>query len=415
MACAASASPNFRVVAIAVAMAAIFAAASSTAAPKKYDPGASDTEIKIGQTMPYSGPLSTQGTIGRTELAYFAMINEQGGVNGRKITLLSFDDAYSPPKTVEQVRRLVEQEGVLAIFDIVGTPTNAAVQRYLNDRKIPQLFAQTGGSRFDDHENFPWTLPIVPSYRAEGGIYGRYLAAAKPAAKVGVLHQDDDFGGDFFAGFKEGLGQRANAMVVQEVTYAVTDPTVDSQIISLQGSGADAFMDIAVPKVVAQSIRKAYDIGWRPVFFIPSLATSIPTVLKAAGFEKSIGVISGLYMKVPGDPEWAMEPGYQAYRAFMAKHYPSGDPDDAANVLGYSWAQALEAVLRKCGDDLTRANLMFQATHLQSLRLPMLLPGITLNTSATDYRPIKQFVLHRFDGKGWAPFGNVLEARAAHQ
>jgi branched-chain amino acid transport system substrate-binding protein len=404
---------RFRFFAITAMVAMILSANPSALAQKKYGPGVSDTEIKIGQTMPYSGPLSTAGTIGRAELAYFEMVNEHGGVNGRKITLISLDDGYNPAKTVEQVRKLVEQDHVLAIFDVVGTPTNAAIQRYLNDRKIPQLFAQSGGSRFDDPEHFPWTVPIATSYRDEGRLYGEYLLSKKPDAKVGVLHQDDDFGNDFFAGFKEGLGQRASVMVVRELTYAATDPTVDSQIVSLQSSGADAFLDATIAKFGAQAIRKAYDIGWKPIYFISNIATSIPAVLEPAGLNKSIGLISALYIKVPGDPRWASDPEYLAYLAFMKKYYPAGDPYDAFNAFGYAWAHALEYTIRKCGDDLTRKNLIFQVTHLHSVRVPMLLPGITFNTSPTDYRPVKQFVLHRFDGKQWVPITGIMQASAS--
>lgn len=383
-------------------------------AQKKYGPGVSDTEIKIGQTMPYSGPLSTAGTIGRAEQAYFKMINEHGGINGRKITLISVDDGYNPAKTIEQVRRLVEEDHVLAIFSVVGTPTNAAIQKYLNDQKVPQLFIISGGSRFSDPAHFPWTLPFTPSYYAEGAVYGRYLVSVKPEAKVGVLHQDDDFGNDFFAGFKEGLGERASVMVVRELTYAATDPTVDSQIVSLQSSGANAFLDATIAKFGAQAIRKAYDIGWRPLYFISGIASSIPSVLKPAGLRKSVGVISALYTKVPGDPQWENDPEYHAYQAFMRRYYPAGDPGDVANVFGYAWAHALKHVIRKCGGDLTRENVMFQASHMHAVHVPMLLPGISLNTSPTDYRPIKQFVLHRFDGKRWVPVTGVMQVSAAH-
>jgi branched-chain amino acid transport system substrate-binding protein len=284
-----SGSLRFLFVAIATIAVAITSGSPLAVAQKQYGPGVSDTEIKIGQTMPYSGSLSTQGTIGRVELAYFSMVNERGGVNGRKITLISRDDGYSPPKTVEQVRRLVEQEHVLAIFNIIGTPTNAAVQRYLNDHKVPQLFAQSGGSRFDDPEHFPWTLPIVPSYRAEGSIYARYLVSIKPNTKVGLLHQDDDFGNDFAAGFKEGLGTRAPVMVVGEVTYAATDPTVDSQIISLQGSGADAFMDISLPKFTAQAIRKLSMLAGDLCFSFPASRPLFQPSSKQQGWRNRSG------------------------------------------------------------------------------------------------------------------------------
>jgi branched-chain amino acid transport system substrate-binding protein len=383
---------------------------STAAAQKLYGPGVTDTEIKIGQTMPYSGPVSAAGTIGRTELAYFKMINEQGGVNGRKITLISLDDGYSPPKAVEQVRRLVEQENVLAIFNIIGTPTSAAVQRYLNERKVPQLFIQSGASRFADPEHYPWTISIYSSYRAEAQVYARYVLSTKPDAKVGVLYQNDDFGKDYLAGFKKGLGERAAAMVVMEASYEVSDPTVETQIVSLQASGADVLLDAATFKFAAQAIRKAYDIGWKPLHFLNTPTTSIPSTLRPAGVEKAIGLISARYAKTPGDPQWMHDPDYQAYLEFMRKHYPAGDAEDTTNFAGYSWAYALRYVLDKCGDDLTREQLMYQATHLHEVHIPFLLPGITLNTSPTDYRPIKQFIMHRFDGRQWTVIGDVMEA-----
>lgn len=387
--------------------------ASTATAQKAYGPGVSDTEIKIGQTMPYSGPISAAGTVGRTELAYFQMVNAHGGVNGRKITLISLDDGYSPPKTVEQVRRLVEQENVLAIFNILGTPTSAAVQRYLNERKVPQLFIQSGATRFADPEHYPWTISIYSSYRAEARVYARYVLATKPGAKVGVLYQNDDFGKDYLGGFKEGLGDRAAAMIVAEASYEASDPTVDSQIVTLQASGADVLLDAASFKFAAQTIRKAYDIGWRPLHFLNAPTTSIPSTLKPAGLEKAVGLISARTAKTPGDPQWEHDPDYQAYLAFMKKYYPAGDPVDQTNFGGYSWAYALAYVLERCGDDLTRENLMYQATHLNEVRIPMLLPGITLNSSPSDYRLIKQFVMHRFDGNQWVMFGDVMEVSAA--
>jgi ABC-type branched-subunit amino acid transport system substrate-binding protein len=382
-------------------------------AQKAYGPGVSDTEIKIGQTIPYSGPVSAAATIGRTELAYFEMVNEKGGINGRKVTLISLDDGYSPPKTLEQVRRLVEKDDVLAIFNIIGTPTSAAVQPYLNEHKVPQIFIQSGATRFADPDHYPWTISIYSSYRAEAQVYGRYVLAMKPNAKVGVLYQNDDFGKDYLAGFKEGLGDRAATMVVAEVSYEASDPTVDTQVVTLQGSGADVLLDASSLKFAAQTIRKAYDMGWKPLHFLNGPSTSIPTVLKPAGLEKSIGIVSARYAKTPGDPQWEDDPDYRAYLTFMKKHYPAGDPEDSINFAGYSWAYALAYVLEKCGDNLTRENLMRQATHLQGVRIPMLLPGITLNSSPTDYRLIKQFIMHRFDGKQWEMFGEVLQASAA--
>jgi branched-chain amino acid transport system substrate-binding protein len=399
--------------ALALAHFLIIGAASTTAAQKRYGPGVTDAEIKIGQTMPYSGPVSAAGTAGRAESAYFKMINEQGGVNGRKITLISLDDGYSPPKVVEQVRRLVEQENVLAIFNIIGTPTSAAVQRYLNDRNVPQLFIQSGASRFADPEHYPWTISIYSSYRAEAQIYARYVLSVKPDAKVGVLYQNDDFGKDYLAGFKEGLGKGAAAMVVMEASYEVSDPTVETQLVSLQASGANVLLDAATFKFAAQAIRKAYDIGWKPLHFLNGPATSIPSTLRPAGVEKAVGLISARYAKTPGDPQWMHDPDYQAYLEFMRKYYSAGDTEEPANFAGYSWAYALAYVLGKCGDDLTREQLMYQATHLHEVRIPLLLPGITLNTSPTDYRPIKQFIMHRFDGSRWDVIGDVMEASSA--
>jgi branched-chain amino acid transport system substrate-binding protein len=392
---------------------AFLCSASPATAQKAYGPGVSDAEIKIGQTIPYSGPISAAGTIGRAELAYFQMINEAGGINGRRVKLISLDDGYSPPKTVEQVRRLVEQDNVLAIFNIIGTPTSAAVQRYLNDRNVPQLFIQSGASRFADPEHYPWTISIYSSYRAEAGIYAQYVLATKPDAKVAVLYQNDDFGKDYLAGFKEGLGDRAAAMIVAEASYEANDPTVESQVTQLQASGANVLLDASTFKFAAQTIRKSYDIGWKPLHFLATPTSSIPSTLKPAGLEKAVGLITARYAKSPGDPQWEHDPEYQAYLAFMARYYPAGDVLDQTNFAGYSWAYALAYVLKACGDDLTRENLMRQATHLQGVRIPMLLPGITLNTSPTDYRPIKQFILHRFDGTQWVRFGDVMTASAA--
>lgn len=380
---------------------------------KKYGPGVTDTEIKIGETMPYSGPLSNVGTIGRTEIAYFQMLNEHGGIHGRKVTLISLDDAYSPPKAVEQVRKLVEAERVLAIFSIIGTPTSAAVQRYLNEHKVPQIFIQSGAPRFADPQQYPWTMPISPGYADEARVYAKYILQSMPGAKIAVLFQNDDYGKAYLGGLKEGLGDRAAKMIVMEASYEPTDATVDSQVISMQASGADLFFNTAIPRMAAQAIRKAYDIGWRPVHILASVSASIPTVLKPAGFEKSMGLISALWGITPGDPRAAQNPDFVAYLAFMKRYYSGGDPNDALNFAGYSWAYTLAYVLDRCGDDLTRENLMYNATHLKDFHAPGLLPGIAFNTSPTDYRPIKQFVLHRFDGRTWVPFTDVMEISSA--
>ena len=386
----------------------------SATAEKKYGPGVSDTEIKIGNTMPCSGPLSNVGTQGRAEAAYFKMLNERGGVNGRKITFISLDDAYSPPKTVERVRELVEQEQVLAIFGIIGTPTSASVQRYLNERKVPQLFIQSGAPRFADPNDYPWTMPITPGYDDEARVDARYALETKPEAKVGVLYQNDDFGKAYLAGFKLGLGDRAAKMIVLAASYESTDTTVNSQIVTLQASGADTLFTAAIPKMAVQTIRKVYEIGWKPLHVMFFGGRSIPTVLKPAGLEKSVGLISAVWDMTPGDPRWEEDPDYQAYLAFMKQYYTAGDPNDVLNFTAYSWAYTLGYVLEQCGDDLTRENLMHHASHMKGFHAPGLLPGITFNTSPTDYRPIKQFIMHRFDGQQWVPISKLVEISAMH-
>jgi ABC-type branched-subunit amino acid transport system substrate-binding protein len=377
-------------------------------AEKSYGPGASDKEIKLGQTVSYSGALSVFGTIGRVEAAYFEMLNGTGGINGRKVTLISLDDGYMPPRTVEQTRKLVEQEEVLALFSSIGTPTNSAIHKYVNAKKVPHLFLQTGASKWGDPKQFPWTMGWVPNYRQEGAIYAHYILKTNPHAKIAVLYQNDDFGKDFLRGFEEGLGDANAKMIVATATFEPTDPTVDSQITTLKGSGADTFFNIASPKAAAQAIRKAYDIGWRPLLLLQSVAASISSTLKPAGLDHAVGVVSSTYYKDPTDPQWAHDQGVAAYRTFMKAYYPAGDPDDVFNVWGYSQAQTMEQVLRQCGDELTRENVMKQAANLRDLQLPMLLPGIKLNTSPTDFYPIEQVQLMRFDGKQWVRFGEVL-------
>jgi branched-chain amino acid transport system substrate-binding protein len=392
--------------------AAVLAAAMLLAAPgyaePRYGPGASDKEIKLGQTVSYSGPLSVFGTIGRAEAAYFESVNANGGINGRRIKLISLDDAYAPPKTVEQTRKLIEQEEVLALFSSLGTPTNTAIHKYVNAKKVPHLFLSTGASKWGDPRHFPWTMGWGPNYRQEGTIYARYVLKAYPRARIAVLYQNDDFGKDFLKGFEEGLGDSNRAMIVAQATYEPTDPTVDSQITTLMASGADTFFDIAAPKAAAQAIRKAYDIGWRPLHLLQSVAASIASTLKPAGLDKAVGVVSSTYYKDPTDPQWVNDPAVSAYLAWMRSYYPSGNPDDVFNVWAYSQAQTMVQVLKQCGDDLTRENVMRQAANLEDLQLPMLLPGIKINTSPTDYYPIKQIQLMKFDGKQWVRFGEVL-------
>jgi len=377
-------------------------------AEKKYGPGVTDNEIKIGQTMPYSGPGSAYGTIGKSEAAYFKMINDQGGINGRKINLISLDDAYTPPRTVEQIRKLVEEDQVLLVFQALGTAQNTAIQKYMNAKKVPQLFISTGASKWGDPQHFPWTMGWQPTYQHEGHIYAKYLLQTKPDAKIGILYQNDDFGKDYLKGIKDALGDKAAKMILAELSYETSDPTVDSQIVTLQGSGANVFFNIAGPKFAAQAIRKSYDIGWRPLQLITSVSISIVSVLQPAGLEKSVGLVSVGYLKDPGDPALKNDSGVRDYVAFMQKYYPEGNPADVLNAYGYSAAQTLGQVLKQCGDDLTRENVMRQAANLKDLSLPMLLPGIVINTGPTDFYPIEQVQFVRFDGKTWVRFGELL-------
>lgn len=378
-------------------------------AQKRYDPGASDTTIRIGQTMPYSGPASAYGTIGRAQAAYFRMLNERGGIGGRRIEFVSRDDGYNPAKAVEVTRRLVEQDPVLFIFGTLGTPSNSAIRQYLNARGVPQLFAATGASKWNDPRNFPWTMGGQPDYRTEGRIYARHILQTKPGARIGVLHQNDDFGRDYLAGLREGLGERAAAMIVAEVSYDVGDPTVDSQIAMLQSAGADVFVNVTTPKFAAQAIRRAWDIGWRPMQYLAAVSVSVSSVMRAAGLEKGVGIVSAAYLMTPGDPEWAGHPAMREWRAWMAKHYPDGDPSDYLNVYGYVTAQLVEQVLRQAGDELTRENVMRQARSLRGFAPAMMLPGLAVTTGPDDHAPFEALQLIRFDGESWIRFGEVIE------
>jgi branched-chain amino acid transport system substrate-binding protein len=386
---------------------------SSAEAQKKYDPGATDTEIKIGQTVPFSGPASAYATIGKAQAAYFNMINEQGGVNGRKINLIQYDDAYSPPKAVEQVRKLVESDEVLLTFQIIGTPSNAAVQKYLNTKKVPQLFAATGATKFTDPKNFPWTLGYNPNYFVEGRIYGQYVLKQYPNAKVGILYQNDDLGRDYLNGIKAGLGDKAATMVVAEASYEMSDPTIDSQIIKLKSAGADLFFSASTPKFAAQAIKKNAELGWKPVHILDINATSVGAVMQPAGLEASKGVISVNYGKDPLDPTWKDDPGMKKYFEFMAKYFPEGDKNSSFNTYGYSTAQLMVHVLNQCGDDLTRENVMKQATNLKNVQLDLALPGIVGNTTPDDYRVNKQFQMMKFNGERWELFGPILQDAGA--
>ena len=374
---------------------------------KKYDPGASDKEIKVGNINPYSGPASAYGTIGKTIGAYFKKVNDDGGVNGRKINYISMDDGYSPPKTVEMARKLVEQDEVLLIFQPLGTPSNSAIQKYMNGKKVPQLFVATGATKWNDPKGFPWTMGWQPNYQTEGMIYAQHIVKTKPNAKIAVLYQNDDYGKDYLKGFKDGLGAKVS-MIVKEVSYEVADPTVDSQMVQLQSSGADVFFNITTPKFAAQAIRKAFDSGWKPVHYLNNVSASIGSVLTPAGLDKSVGLISTQYLKDPTDKAWEKDKDVLDWYAFMKKYYPDGNLTDASNFYGWVVAQTLVQVLKQAGDNLTRENVMKQAASLKDYSPAGMLPGIKMNTSATDYAPIESVRLIQFDGKQWIGFSEVM-------
>jgi len=391
-------------------IAAILSIASvASAAEKKYGPGVSDTDIKLGQTSPYSGPASAYSVIAKTQLAYFKMINDQGGVNGRKINLISLDDAYSPPKTVEQTRKLVEQEEVAVILNPLGTPTGLSVRKYLNDKKVPQLFVGAGATLWGDHEHFPWTIGFQPSYQAETAVYAKYLLDKMPDAKVALFYQNDDAGKDYGNGFKKGLGpDNVARMVVSEATYEATDPTIDSQIVKLKTSGANVLFMHAIPKQAAQAIRKIGEIGWKPdIFFLAATSTSVSSVLKPAGFDNAKGIISSYFLKDPNDPQWQNDKSVQDWQAFMKAYFPDGNLQDQLIVYGYTVAQATVQVFKQCGDDLTHENIMKQAANMD-IALPMMLPGIKVKTSLTDYFPVQAMRLQRFNGEVWELFGETI-------
>jgi branched-chain amino acid transport system substrate-binding protein len=394
----------------------ISAGANPAAAEKKYDPGASDTEIKIGNIMPYSGPLSAYALIGRTEAAFFKKINDEGGINGRKINFISYDDAFSPPKTVEQARKLVESDEVLLIFQSLGTPTNNAIQKYLDLKKVPQLFVATGATKFGDPKNFPWTMGWQPTYQTEGHIYAKYILENLPQGKIGILYQNDDSGRDYIKGLKDGLGaDAAKRMIVAEIPYDPAEPTVDSQVVTLKTSGADIFFDEASPKFAAQAIRKAAEIGWKPTLFLASISNSVGSVLKPAGLENAKGLLSTNYIKDPTDPTWKDDPAIREWAAFMDKYFPDGDKTSTFSVYGYATAQTMVQVLKQCGDQLTRENVMKQAANLRDFKLGLLLPGITINTSPTDYFPIEQMQMSRFNGEHGELFGSPISGEIGTQ
>jgi len=395
-----------RIFAIKVALISTALSVGSAFGQNKYDPGANDKEIKIGHINPYSGPASAYGTIGKSIAAWFEKVNAEGGINGRKIKFISLDDGYSPPKTVEQARKLVEQEEVLALFQPLGTPPNSAIHKYMNQRKVPQLFVATGATKWGDPKNFPWTMGWQPNYQSEAKIYAEHILETSPNAKIAVLYQNDDYGKDYLKGFEDGLGARAKTMIVSKQSYEVTDPTIDSQMNSLKASGADTFFNITTPKFAAQAIKKAAEIGWKPTHYLNQVSASVGAVLTPAGLGNSVGIISTQYFKDPTDPQWLNDPAMNEWREFMKKYYPTGDLSDAFNVYGPLVAQTLVQVLKQAGNDLTRANVMKQAASLD-MTLPLLLPGVNVKTSADDFYPIEREQLVRFDGKAWVRFGKV--------
>jgi branched-chain amino acid transport system substrate-binding protein len=390
---------------------ALIAALAMAAAPALAQTvGVTATEIKLGNTNPYSGPASAYGTIGKVITAYFKKVNDDGGVNGRKINFITYDDGYAPPKTVEMVRRLVEQDQVAAVFQTLGTPTNSAIHKYMNQQKVPHLFLATGATKWGDPKNFPWTMGWQPNYQSEGLIYAQYVLKNVKDAKIGILYQNDDYGKDYLKGFKDGLGEAGRKLVVMEQTYEVTDPTIDSQIVNLKNSGANVFFNITIPKFAVQAIKKAHDIGWMPLHLLTQVSATVGVVMRPAGAEASKDVISTQYLKDPTDPEWANDAAMKEWKAFMAKYYPDGNTQDVFNVYGHLVAQTMVQTLKQCGNDLSRANIMKQAANLKDLTLALLLPGVKINTSPTDFYPIEQEQLVRFDGEKWVRFGELYDA-----
>ena len=389
------------------------ATSSGVLAQKKYDPGASDTEIKIGNIMPYSGPASAYGVIGKTEDAFFRKINAEGGINGRKINFISYDDAYSPPKTVEQARKLVESDEVLLIFNPLGTPPNTAIQKYLNTKKVPQLFVATGATKWNDPKDFPWTMGWQPSYQSEARIYAKFLLKEKPTGKIAIMFQNDDFGKDYVKGLKDGLGAKAS-MIIAEESYETSEPTIDNHIVKLKATGADVFISITTPKFAAQAIKKLAEIEWKPMHIVSNVSTSVGSVMKPAGFENSQGILSANYAKDGADSQWDNDPGMKKFFAFLEKNFPEGNKLDGSVVYGYGAAQTLVKVLEMCGDDLTRANVMKQAASLKDFGPDTLLPGVKINTSATDFAPIEQLQMQRFKGEKWELFGDIISGELSN-
>jgi len=401
---------QLRLGAFSAALAILAATSSGAVAQKKYDIGATDTEIKIGNIMPYSGPASAYGVIGKTEEAYFRKINAEGGINGRKINFISYDDGYSPPKTVEQARKLVESDEVLLVFNSLGTPPNSAIQKYMNSKKVPQLFVATGATKWNDPKEFPWTMGWQPNYQSESQIYAKYILKELPNAKIAILYQNDDYGKDYVKGLKDGLGAKAASMIVTEESYETTQPTIDSSIVKLKSTNADVFFNVTTPKFAAQAIKKMTEIEWKPLHFLNNVSISIGSVMKPAGFENAQGIISSAYLKDTSDPQWKDDAGMKAFDEFLAKYFPEGNRIDANLMYGYTVAQGVVHVLKNCGDNLTRENIMKQAASIQNLELGGLLPGIKVNTSATDFAPLSQLQLIKFKGETWERFGEIISA-----
>ncbi|MGY3620563.1 ABC transporter substrate-binding protein [Bradyrhizobium sp. USDA 10063] len=399
---------HVRLGAFAAALALLAVSSGHALAQKRYDSGVTDTEIKIGNIMPYSGPASAYGVIGKTEAAYFNKVNAEGGINGRKINFVTYDDAYSPPKTVEQARKLVESDEVLLIFNSLGTPPNTAIQKYMNQKKVPQLFVATGATKWNDPQNFPWTMGWQPNYQSESVIYAKYILKNHPMARIAVLYQNDDYGKDYLKGFKDGLGAKAASMIVIEESYEVSEPTIDSHIVKLKATGADVFFNITTPKFAAQAIKKNAEIGWKPLHFLNNVSSSVGSVLKPAGFENAQDIISSNYLKDPTDSQWKSDPGMIAWNEFLDKYYPEANRSDLSVMYGYTVAQGMVHVLKACGDNLTRENIMKQAASIRDLELGGLLPGVKVNTSPTDFAPLSQLQLMRFKGDTWERFGETL-------